>query len=209
MDDLVLVIGNKNLSSWSLRPWLLLAHAEIPFREEVLLFGSLQWKETVQKDAPTGKVPVLRHGDLRVWESLAICEYVAELFPEKKLWPDDRAARALARSLSCEMHAGYTALRHECPMNIVLRKTGHVLSAAAAADALRVEQLVGDQLARSGGPFLFGRFSIADAMFAPVATRFVSYGLPRSKAMRSFSDAIFELSAMNRWVEGARAERST
>lgn len=209
MDDLVLVIGNKNLSSWSLRPWLLLAQAEIPFREEVLLFGSLQWKEKVQKDAPTGKVPVLRHGELRVWESLAICEYVAELFPNKKLWPEDRAARAAARALSCEMHAGFSALRQECPMNLVLRKTDHVLSAAAAADALRVEQLVGDQLSRSGGPFLFGPFCIADAMFAPVATRFETYGLPRSKAMAAFSDALAGLSAMNRWVEGARAERNT
>jgi len=210
MDDLVLVIGNKNLSSWSLRPWLLLANAEIPFREEVLLFGSQQWKEKVQKDAPTGRVPVLRHGDLRVWESLAICEYVAELFPDKKLWPEDRAARAVARAISCEMHAGFAALRHECPMNLVLRKTDHVLSAAAAADALRVEQLIDDRLARSGGPFLFGtHFTIADAMYAPVVTRFISYGLPRSKAMHSFADALFELSAMNRWVEGARAERST
>lgn len=209
MDDLVLVIGNKNLSSWSLRPWLLMAHAEVPFREEVLLFGSLGWREQVQKDAPTAKVPVLRHGELRVWESLAICEYVAELFPEKKLWPEDRRARALARALSCEMHAGFAALRSECPMNIILRKTDHVVSAAAAADALRVEQLIGDGLSRSGGPFLFGRFTIADAMFAPVALRFLSYGLPMSKGMRSFSDALLELPAMSRWVEGARAERST
>lgn len=209
MDDLVLVIGNKNLSSWSLRPWLLLAQAEIPFREEVLLFGSLQWKEKVLKDTPTGRVPVLRHGALRVWESLAICEYVAELFPDKKLWPEERGQRAVARALSCEMHAGYAALRHECPMNLVLRKTDHVLSAAAAADALRIEHLIGDQLTRSGGPFLFGRFTIADAMFAPVATRFVTYGLPRSKAMTTFSDALFELPAMNRWLEGARAERNT
>ena len=209
MDDLVLIIANKNLSSWSLRPWLLLAQAEIPFREEVILLDSLGFKETVLKDAPNGKVPVLRHGKLRVWESLAICEYVAELFPDKKLWPEDRGARAVARSLSSEMHAGFAALRHECPMNLVLRKTDHVLSAAAAADALRVEQLMGDQLARSGGPFLFGRFTIADAMFAPVATRFVTYGLPMSKAMRTFSNALLELPAMNRWIEGARAERTT
>lgn len=209
MDDLVLVIGNKNLSSWSLRPWLLMTHAEVPFREEVLLFGSPGWREQVQKDAPTAKVPVLRHGALRVWESLAICEYVAELFPEKKLWPEERGARALARALSCEMHAGFTALRSECPMNVVLRKTDHVLSAAAAADALRVEQLIDDGLSRCGGPFLFGRFTIADAMFAPVALRFLGYGLPMSKGMRSFTDALLELPAMSRWIEGARAERST
>ena len=206
MDELVLVIADKNESSWSLRPWLVLTEAGIPFREEIHLFDAPGWQEQIRALTPAGKVPVLCHGALRIWESLAICEYAAELAPEQHLWPEEREARARARALCCEMLAGFSALRTECPMNLGLHKTAHALTAAGEADVRRVEELVEDCLRRSRGPFLFGRFGIVDAMYAPVTTRFKSYGLPLRGAMADFTAAIYALGAMRCWLEGARAE---
>ncbi len=201
---LELVIGNKNLSSWSLRPWLAMAAVGIPFVERLVLFSTPDFAAKV--DSPSSRVPVLKHGDLRVHESIAICEYVHELFPEKQLWPTDRAARARARSISAEMHAGFAELRRECAMDIHGRYAGKEISAGARADIARIQAIFEDELPRRGGPFLYGHFTIADAMYAPVLTRFVTYGVPVSDTVRSYMNTVYALPAMQSWIEGAKRE---
>lgn len=200
-----LIVGNKNYSSWSMRPWLLLRQANIPFTEKTLLFETPGWRETIRQYSPTGKVPALRDGDLVITDSLAICEYVAELFPEKRLWPEDRALRAQARAVSCEMHSGFASLRRDLWMNI----TGHTpkvqLSAETQAEVDRVLAIWDS----AKGPFLFGEFSIADAMFAPVVFRFRTYGIaiPAAKAnARAWYERMLSLPAMQEWEAGAKAE---
>ena len=202
-----LVIGSKNFSSWSLRPWLGLTVAEIPFTETVISMHQPDWREQVHALAPNGKVPLLRDGELQVCESLAILEYAADKFPAAQLWPSDPAARAIARSVSSEMHAGFAHLREEMTMNILARK--HVdPSDKARANIARIEQLWNECRARYGasGPFLFGAFSIADAMFAPVVTRFVTYQVQVSPATHAYMDAVLALPAMKKWEQGAREE---
>jgi glutathione S-transferase len=205
MSGLQLVIGNKNLSSWSLRPWLLLAEAGIPFEERRVAFGSPGWADAA--GAPSVQVPLLRHGDLAIWESLAICDYLAELHPEKQLWPADRAVRAVARAVSGEVQASFATLRQECPMNVVLQAERR-LSPAAQAELERIDALWTDCRGRfgAGGPLLFGRFSIADAMFAPAALRVRSYHLPLTPKARGYCDALLALPSLRRWIADAETE---
>lgn len=203
-----LYIGSKNLSSWSLRPWLAMSHAGVPFEEHVIPYEFADWVDRVAQHSPTRKVPVLRHGDLVVWESLAICEHVAEVFPAARLWPEGREARALARAISSEMHAGFTDLRRELPMDIARRHPRRAISDGAARDVARVLEIFRDCRARfgEGGPFLFGAFSIADAMFAPVVTRLLSYDVAIDEVARAYAATITSLPAMARWSAAAAEE---
>jgi len=205
---LVLVIGNKNYSSWSLRPWLALAAAGIPFEEIRIPLYEAGSKAEILRHSPAGKVPVLKHGGLVVWDSLAICEYVAERFPEAQLWPADPAARATARSASAEMHSGFVALRSQMPMNLRAHKPGRGRGPGVQEDVDRITTLWRELRARfgAGGDFLFGRFSIADAMYAPVVGRFRTYEVALDPASRRYADAVWALPALQPWLEASRAE---
>ncbi len=208
MPSLTLVIGNKNYSSWSLRPWLLLRHAGIPFEEVRIPLYQPGSTEALATWSPSGKVPALHEGDIRVWDSLAICETLDERFPDKQLWPADAAARAVARSVSAEMHAGFGALREHMSMNIRARRPGQGRTPACLADIARILAIWTDCRTRfgSGGDFLFGRFGIADAMFAPVVLRFQTYGVALGGAARDYAEAVLALPAMQAWVADAVAE---
>jgi len=175
-----IVIGTRKWSTWSMRPWLALKRTGAPFTETLVPLRELETSTAaILKHSPSGLVPVLRDGDLTVWDSLAICEYLAERFPEAKLWPDDPADRALARAAAAEMHSGFASLRGECPMDLTLQSSVDI-SEATQANVRRLVDLWSGLLARSGGPFLLGDWSIADAFFTPVATRFRSYGVKPS-----------------------------
>jgi glutathione S-transferase len=207
-----LVIANKLHSSWSLRPWLLLSAFEVAFEEVMVPFGPTfddpEWKAKVKAYTPAGKVPALVDGDVTVWDSLSIMEYVADLRPELGVWPRDRAARALARSISAEMHAGFSALRSACPMNLGKRHAPKDRGPKVAADVARVTAIWNDCRARfgAGGPFLFGAFSAADAMYAPVCTRLRSYSIAVDPVSEAYCDAIYAHPAFRRWRDAALAE---
>ena len=206
MSDLVLYVGNKNYSSWSFRPWIALEAAGVPFTDRVIPFDFAAGNPEIRKVSPTGKVPVLHHGDVRVWESLAIIEYAAELFPDAGLWPQDRAARAEARSISMEMLSGFRALRGACPMNI-RRKPGKIdLPEGVSEDVARIEALLKAALARSGGPFLFGAFSAPDAMYAPVVSRFEAYCLTQDETVLAYMARMQAHPAWQKWQAAAVAE---
>ena len=207
--SLVLYVGSRRYSSWSLRPYLALAHTGAAFEARTILLDRDATKAEIAQVSPSRTVPVLHHDGLVVWDSLAICEYAAELFPAAKLWPEDRAARARARSLAAEMHSGFAELRKNMPMDLAVKKPGVGHTPAALADAQRVMAIWREQLAASGGPFLFGAFTIADAMYAPVTTRFVTYGVELDAACRAYVDAIARLPAMQRWAADAAAEPQT
>lgn len=202
-----LVIGNKNYSSWSLRPWLGLKVAGIAFEEILLPLYEPEGKARRLAFSPTGKVPLLVDGALKVWDSLAIAEYVAEKFPEKQLWPQDVVARAIARSICAEMHSGFTALRTGCGMDI-RRKIEVEITPEIQADVDRIVGLWADCRARfgAGGPFLFGKFSWADAYYAPVVTRFVTYGIAVPSAVQTYMDTLWGLPAMQEWIASAKTE---
>jgi glutathione S-transferase len=202
----VLIVANKNYSSWSLRAWLALTQAGIAFDEVRISLGTPDSKEQLLGYSPGGKVPVLIDGNEKVWESIAICEYAAERWPEKRLWPADRAARARARSVSAEMHAGFTALRTAMPMNCRSRYPGKGRNAAVDADITRIEALWADCLKRYGGPFLFGAFSIADAMYAPIVSRFLTYDVKLAGALQQYARTILDLPAMKVWYAAGAAE---
>lgn len=203
MSAMKLFIGNKNLSTWSMRPWILMRHAGIDFEEQVLLFEQPDFADVVAKVSPTRRVPVLHDGDVVVHDSLAIAEYLAERFPEKALWPKDAGDRARARSLACEMHAGFAALRNELSMDVVARNVHRERSTDADADIRRVIEI----WSKAKGPFLFGDFSIADAMLAPVVYRFRSYDVPIADAAAlRWYETMLALPAMQEWEKGARAE---
>ena len=217
---LKLAIGNKNYSSWSMRPWVLLRQFNIPFEELMLRFDSFEpgsrFKQAVTQLSPVGKVPVLIHNDLVVWDTLAIAEYLAEYaaehFPEHALWPRAQTARARARSVCAEMHSGFGALRSACPMNIEARlpDVGRRVLAeqtGVAADLARITQLWGQALAASGGPFLFGGYSIADAYYAPVAARLRSYALPLPAELAAYVERLWASPGVAAWVQGALAEQ--
>jgi glutathione S-transferase len=208
MAALKLAIGNKNYSSWSMRPWLALRANDIPFVETVipLYTDNPADKERILSFSRAGKVPVLVDGDITVWDSLAIIEYVAERFPEKKLWPDDAAARAHARSVCAEMHSGFMALRNECGMNLHRPVRAVTLSADARANVARIEEIWRECLARYGGPFLFGRFGAADAMYAPVVHRFRTYAIEVSQQTRAYMDTMMALPAFQEWTRDGIAE---
>lgn len=206
---LTLYVGTKRYSSWSLRPYLALAHATSDFDCKTILLDEPDTKAQIVAVNPAGKVPVLHHDEQVIWDSLAICEYVNELFPDARLWPSDRALRARARAISCEMHAGFAPLRQNMSMDLCAKKPGQGHVPEALADAQRVQQIWEEQLAASGGPFLFGAFTIADAMYAPVATRFTTYDVPVSDVSRRYMDALEGLPAMRAWRQGAEAEPRT
>lgn len=207
MADLKLVIGTKTYSSWSLRPWLALRLAKAEFEEILIPLRRPETAETIRRYSPSGRVPLLIRGDLRIWDSLAICEYAAELFPAARLWPEDPAARATARAVSCEMHAGFAALRRDLSMNCRLR-THLEPEAETAAEIARVTDLWRDCRARFGsqGPFLFGAPTIADCMYAPVVSRFVSYGIALDPVTAAYRDAVLALPPMQDWLAAAAAE---
>lgn len=201
-----ILIGNKNYSSWSLRPWLVLAHFAIPFDEEVLPLSGEGWKARLQTRSPSGRVPVLLDGDLVVPETIAIIEYLADTHPHKPIWPADTASRAMARSASAEMHGGFSQLRNLAPMNLRASHPGRVAVEDVVDDLARLETLWGGLLRRSGGPFLFGEFCAADAMFAPIATRLRTYAIPHEGALAAYVDAIHELPAFKMWHQAALGE---
>ena len=210
-----LYIGNKNYSSWSLRAWLLLRQAGIAFTERQLRLDwtlDSQFKRTLLAIAPSGRVPLLVDDDgFAVWDSLAIAETIAELHPDKRLWPVDRRQRARARSLCAEMHSGFTALRNRCPMNIEasLPEVGRRVATEwpdVADDLRRIDAMWSEQLAASGGPFLFGEFGIVDAYYAPVCSRVRTYALPLGAAALAYVERIHTLPAMREWCAAARDE---
>jgi glutathione S-transferase len=201
-----LLIGNRNYSTWSLRPWLVLRHFEIPFEDEVLQLSGPRWREILAERSPTGKVPVLIDGDLVVPETIAIIEYLADSFPDKAIWPTDRKDRARARAAAAEMHGGFSGLRSQAPMNLRTSHPGKVDLDAVRQDLHRVETLWGGLLERSGGPYLFGTFSAADAMFAPLATRLRTYDLPVSDVAGRYVEAIYALPAFQDWLGMALQE---
>jgi len=206
---LKLVIGNKNYSSWSMRPWLALRANGIPFDEIFIpLYTGEKDKHRILAVTDSGKVPALIDGDLTVWDSLAIIEYVAERFPEARLWPEDSARRAHARSISAEMHSGFSALRNECGMNLHSPIRAISLSAEARADAARIEQIWMACRNRYEhlGPFLFGAFGAADAMFAPVVHRFRTYVVPVSPEAQAYMETVMALPAFREWTRAALAE---
>lgn len=204
-----LVIGNKNYSSWSLRPWLVLAQAGIPFEEVSVRLLSEGFADEIRRYSAAGKVPVLIDGEIVVWDSLAIVEYLAERFPEHRLWPADPAARAYARSACAEMHSGFGALRSHLPMNVTALLPGMGWNVAVQRDVDRIAQLWTDARKRfgGGGPFLFGEFSIADAYYAPVVSRFATYGVHLPEVAKAYADHILALPSLQRWIAAAREER--
>ena len=204
-----LYIANKNYSSWSLRPWLLLKQAGIPFREVFVPVRTPGSRSLILKHSPAGRVPVLHDGNISVWESLAICEYLAEKFPDRKFWPVDPAARAVARSVASEMHAGFAALRTHMPMNTRKSMPGRGRNPEVLADIDRITALWKDCRQRHGrsGDFLFGHFTIADAMYAPVATRFQTYEVELDPVSAAYRDTILAMPAMRQWYAEAAAER--
>jgi glutathione S-transferase len=203
-----LVIGNKNYSSWSLRPWLLLKQASIPFEEVKLSFGTPEFRAGVAKYSPSGRVPVLVDGELTVWDSLAIAEYVAEKFPDKGLWPASTAARAVARAACAEMHAGFQDLRSRMTMNCQVRLSNVLFDKKVRREVARICELWRDCRQRFGadGPFLFGRFGVADAYFAPVTIRFTNYGVELPPVARQYVDTVQALPALQEWIAAAKAE---
>lgn len=211
-----LLVGNKNYSSWSMRPWVLLTQANIPFEEVVVRFDSFDsdstFKKTLAGVTPTAKVPVLIDGELAIWDTLAITEYLAEQFPDKKLWPTTRAARARARSICAEMHSGFTGLRSQCPMNIEahLPDIGALVwrdKPAVRADLERIVTMWGSLLQEHGGPMLFGEFTAADAYFAPVCMRIATYALPVPTEIAAYIERVKALPGVAAWIEGALAEQ--
>jgi glutathione S-transferase len=206
---LKLIIGNKNYSSWSMRPWLALRANQIAFEEIFIpLYTGDSDKKRILDFTQSGKVPALLDGDVTIWDSLAIIEYAAERFPQTRLWPEDRASRAHARSISAEMHSGFVALRNECGMNLHRPVGAVTLSAAARADIARIQQIWIECRERYGksGPFLFGGFGGADAMFAPVVHRFRTYAIEVAPEARRYMDTTMALPAFQEWTRAGLAE---
>lgn len=204
-----LIIGNKNYSSWSFRPWLAMKVAGLDFVEEVQPLDTPEFRERLSNVSGTGKVPTLLDDDISVWESLAIIEYLAERFPQAQLWPDEAAARAHARAISAEMHAGLQPLRRACPMNMRRTPKAIDLDDEVRANVARIEAMWSDcraRFAKSDGPFLFGRFSAADAMYAPVVARLRTYSIPVGPRTLDYMNAVETLPAYIEWVEAARIE---
>ena len=211
--SLTLVIGNRNYSSWSLRPWLAMKHAGVAFDELRVPLNQPDTKARILRHSPSGRVPCLVDGALAVWDSMAICEYVNEQYAGGSLWPRDVAERARARSVTAEMHSGFAALRTHMSMDIRGRHPDRGAAAAArpdvGADIARIQSIWTDCLAASGGPFLFGGFSIADAFYAPVVTRFRTYAVALPARLSAYADAVFALPAMQEWAAAAAAEPET
>lgn len=205
---LTLVVGNKNYSSWSMRPWLVLKKSGAAFEEIVIPLDRPETRAEIFKHSPSGFVPTLKDDELTIWESLAICEYLAEKLPDASLWPKDPSARAIARSVSNEMHSGFSALRTNMPMNVRGNLPGKGRAPGVQEDINRISAIWRDCRTRFGqnGPYLFGAFSIADAMYAPVASRFVTYQVDLDADAKAYVNTLWSDPAMAAWVEGARRE---
>lgn len=203
-----LIIGNKAYSSWSLRPWLVLRQLDVAFTETRVPLYVHNYKEELLKHAPSGKVPILKHGDVTVWDSLSICEYLAECFPDAGLWPEDAALRALARSLSAEMHSGFNGIRGAMPFNCRALGRRVPITTEIQRELGRVMSLWRDCRTRHGkdGPWLFGRFSIVDAMYVPVALRFLTYSVPLDPFCQSYAETVFHHPAVREWIDAAKQE---
>jgi glutathione S-transferase len=203
-----LVIGNKNYSSWSLRVWLAMAETGIPFDEVLIPLDQPDTKARIAEYSPSGRVPTLVDGDIAVWETLAILEYLAERFPEKQLWPADSKARAVARAIASEMHSGFVALRSAAPMNLWRPVEAFPLTPEVEADVKRITTLWRDARQRfgAGGPFLFGRFSNADAMYAPIATRLRTYAIPVDDVSAAYVETIHAMASFRRWRDAGLKE---
>jgi glutathione S-transferase len=203
-----LVIGDYNLSSWSLRPWLVLKNSQLPIKVEQILLDRPTTAQQIKKYSPSGRVPVLHYGGVRIWDSLAICEFLAELAPEKKLWPEDPMHRAIARSLVCEMHSGFQSLRSQLSMDINLRMNINHLNSSTVEDIKRIIHIWDQSIQNNGGPYLFGHFTIADAFFAPVVMRFNSYGIKvENKNAIAYMQTIRSNKYMKEWIANAKRER--
>jgi glutathione S-transferase len=204
---LTLVIGNKNYSSWSLRPWLAMAAKNVPFAEVLIPLDHPNTKQQVMQYSPTGQVPALKYGNLLLWESLAIIEYVAEKHPEANLWPEEQEYRALARVLASEVHSGFQAFRAHCPMNL-RRRAARRMTSGVDEEVMRLCNYWRKFRleAASAGPFLFGEFGAVDAMMAPLATRIRSYEIPVDRVTNEYIDAIYDLPAFQKWYQAAVAE---
>jgi glutathione S-transferase len=206
----MLVIGNKNYSSWSLRPSMMLAMAGIPFDEKLIRFGEPEFSIAVRKISAAARVPVLLHNGNTIWDSLAIMEYLAETFPRKLIWPKNKKARALARSASAEMHSSFVGIRNECPMNLrrQVKPPRGGISTTVQKEVARIESLWAQcrKAYGKGGPFLFGKFTAADAMFAPVVTRLETFAIPVKPETRRYMDSIMKTAAFQNWKTAALKE---
>jgi len=209
MSGLSLVIGNKNYSSWSMRPWVLMTQLGIDFQEVLLKFHSAEWDAQIERWSPSRLVPVLWRGEQSVWDTLAIMETLHEWYPDKNVWPRDPQARAFARSAAAEMHSGFRDLRAHMPMNIRASHPGKGRRAEVDANVRRIEHLWGEARKRfgTGGDFLFGEFSAVDAMYAPVVMRFKTYAVPLTPAGERYCDAMRASRGVRLWVEGALQEK--
>jgi glutathione S-transferase len=203
-----LIIGNKRYSSWSLRPWVLMKHFDIHFEEKLIPLDQPNTTTEILKFSPSNKVPVLIDGSVSVWESLAIAEYLNEKFVEKQMWPKDQKLRGMARAVSNEMHGGFLTMRNLMPHDLK-KELKNFDASPAKADIERIQQIWRTSIELSGGPFLFGAFSIADAMFAPVVNRFVSYGVKVDKVCSAYIKTIRELSAHQMWIAAGLKEDLT
>jgi glutathione S-transferase len=208
MTQLTLVIGNKNYSSWSLRPWLAMKQFALPFQEIRIPLYTSESSSKLRQYSPSGKVPVLLHNTLSVWDSLAICEYLAETFPTMHWWPEDKAARALARSISAQMHSEFQNLRQNMPMNCRTKYPGKGLVPGVQQDIERITTIWQESRQKfgDGGNMLFGNFTIADAMFAPVVLRFVTYDVQLDTVSKDYVEAVLALPAMQEWIADAKSE---
>lgn len=209
MQELELIIGNKAYSGWSMRPWLVLRHVGATFRETRVPLYIPGYKGKVLEHSPSGKVPALKHGTITLWDSLAICEYLAELFPLAKLWPEAAADRARARSMSAEMHSGFSSIRNALPFNCRARGRHVALTAAVEEEIARVLGLWRScrEHHAKAGPWLFGAFTIADAMFIPMALRFATYGVVLGSVEQAYIDTILGHPPVQEWIAAARQER--
>ncbi len=207
MAQLHLIIGNKNYSSWSLRPWILMKRLGIEFHETLVPLDQAKFKDDIARYGPSGRVPVLLDGELAIWDSLAICEYVAEI--SGRGWPSERPARAVARSVCAEMHSGFTNLRTQWPMNARARNRRTAVTPGLQADIERIDEIWNDcrrRFGRNGGPWLFGEYTIADAMYAPVVLRFNTYGAQLSETARGYVATALEDAALQEWLLTSKSE---
>lgn len=207
---LKLIIGDKNLSSWSMRAWLVMKASELAFEENLILLDQPDTKMLLEQASPSSRVPCLIHNDLKIWDSLAICEYLSDLAPEKNLWPQDKRQKAIARSYVAEMHSGFVSLRSQCSMDIRLKMEIRHLAPGTVDDIQRIIHLWKEALQNSGGPFLFAKFGIVDAFYAPVVFRFLSYGIQiDSELIRKYMTEIQNNIYVREWVAEAHKEKFT
>jgi len=202
-----LVIGNKNYSSWSLRPWVLMTHAGIEFEEVRIPLFTCEGEQLIDELCPAKQVPVLYDGQLVLWDSLAICEYLADKYADKNLWPEPTATRARARAMCAEMHSGFHALRGNMPMNVRRAVEDFTPDLETEKDIDRIVHLMEEALHDSGGPWLFGQYTVADAMYTPVASRFKTYGIHTPDNTREYFSSVLESSAMQAWASSAKLEK--